>query len=57
MRVNSCSTLYPASLVGFALLELGRNDLRSENISARSFAICKTADIEKALLEEGKVAE
>lgn len=57
MRVNSCFTFYLVFFVGFVLFELGRNDLRFENIFVRLFVICKIVDIEKVFLEEGKVVE
>lgn len=57
MRVNSCFTFYLVFFVGFVLFELGRNDLRFENIFIRLFVICKIVDIEKVFLEEGKVVE
>lgn len=44
-------------MLGVPHLGGGEIDLPSGNISARSLAIYKCADVEKELLEGGKVAE
>lgn len=51
--IHSLSSFWP----WVCPLSGGEIDLRPKNISARSFAICKSANIERALLEGGKVAE
>ena len=44
-------------VLGLPYLSGGEIDLRSENLSTGSFAVCKSADIEKVLLEGEKVVE